>query len=155
SSADCPAGQECVNNRCSPLEGYCTSNTDCPDGQECQNGTCVAPTAEAGCALGTVYFGFDSSELSSESRDTLQASMTCMRERNLRTAQVIGHTDPRGTEEYNLALGERRAQAVVRYLQSLGVAREALNVSSMGEEMSSGTDESSWARDRRAEVQPR
>ncbi len=152
---DCPAGQECVNNRCTPVEGYCTSSGDCPDGQECQNNRCVTSETQAACDLGTIYFEFDSSTLSSTARDTLQGTQGCMRERNLSGATVVGHTDPRGTEEYNLALGERRAQAVVRYLQSLGVARDALSANSMGEEMASGGDEAGWSQDRKAVIQPR
>jgi peptidoglycan-associated lipoprotein len=156
SNADCPAGQECRDNRCSPIEGFCNSASDCPAGQECENNHCVASAAPAAeCELAAVYFGFDSSELSSQSRDVLQSDRSCIEERNLSGVQVIGHTDPRGTEEYNLALGDRRAQAVVRYLQSLGVARDTLRASSMGEEMASGADESGWSRDRRVEVQAR
>ncbi len=156
SNADCPEGQECVNNRCTPSESFCASNSDCPNGQRCENHRCVAESAAApSCETATVYFGFDSSDVSSEGRDALQATTTCMREHNLSGAQVVGHTDPRGTEEYNLALGERRAQAVIRYLQSLGVTRESMSAASMGEELASGADEASWGRDRRAEVQPR
>jgi peptidoglycan-associated lipoprotein len=154
-NADCPAGQECRDHACVSREGYCTTNADCPDGQECQNNVCVAATTAGACDLGTIYFEFDSSELSSTARDTLQQNVSCIRERSLNAVQVVGHTDPRGTEEYNLALGDRRAQSVVRYLQSLGVAGNALNASSMGEEMANGADESGWSHDRRVEMQPR
>ncbi|HEY8432102.1 MAG TPA: OmpA family protein, partial [Sandaracinaceae bacterium] len=63
--------------------------------------------------------------------------------------------DPRGTEEYNLALGERRARAVQSYLQNLGIDASRIHASSMGEEMASGTDEASWARDRRVDFHER
>jgi len=63
---------------------------------------------------------------------------------------LTGTCDPRGTEEYNLALGERRAQSAQQYLKSLGVTGE-ITVSSMGEELATGTDESGWARDRRVD----
>lgn len=155
SSTDCPEGQECVDNRCAPSQGYCMSNDDCPEGQECEHNRCVTPGQRAACDVATVYFPFDSSDLSSESRDKLQATTTCMRQHDLTSAQVVGHTDPRGTEEYNLALGERRAQAVLRYLQSLGLSSDSLNATSMGEEMASGTNDATWSRDRRADVLPR
>jgi peptidoglycan-associated lipoprotein len=74
-----------------------------------------------------------------------------MRERGIRSAQLTGMTDPRGTEEYNLALGERRAQSAQQYLKSLGTDG-SLSVSSMGEEMASGSDEAGWARDRRVDI---
>jgi peptidoglycan-associated lipoprotein len=63
-------------------------------------------------------------------------------------------TDPRGTEEYNMALGDRRAQSAKTYMKALGVAAE-LSASSMGEEIASGTDEGSWARDRRVDIRER
>jgi peptidoglycan-associated lipoprotein len=81
--------------------------------------------------------------------------VTCTRDRSITAVNVVGHADPRGTEEYNLALGDRRARAVVRYLQSLGLRRNNLTASSMGEEMARGYDESSWAQDRRVEMAPR
>jgi peptidoglycan-associated lipoprotein len=68
---------------------------------------------------------------------------------------VTGYCDPRGTEEYNLALGDRRARAVMSYMISLGLDGNAVSASSMGEEMAQGTDEGSWARDRRVEVTAR
>ena len=67
---------------------------------------------------------------------------------------LIGRTDPRGTEEYNLALGDRRAQSAQKYLGSLG-PNAKLTHSSMGEEQATGTDETGWARDRRVDLQER
>ncbi len=61
---------------------------------------------------------------------------------------LSGAADPRGTEEYNIALGERRAQAVRSYLVSLGLDGNSVSTTSVGEEMASGTDEAGWARDR-------
>ena len=67
---------------------------------------------------------------------------------------MTGLTDPRGTEEYNLALGDRRAQSAKKYLESLGVDA-SLTASSMGEELATGSEESSWSRDRRVDFQER
>ena len=67
---------------------------------------------------------------------------------------VVGMTDPSGTEEYNLALGERRANAAVKYLGALGLESKSLKAVSVGEE-SASADESTWSKDRRAEPQER
>jgi len=158
--SDCPAGQRCNDGRCDDIEGYCTSAADCGAGQDCENNRCVtrqsveppppdtgpAPTA---CTLNTVYFGFDSDDLSGGARDGISANARCIRERGIGRVHLTGYTDPRGTEQYNLALGDRRARAVLDYMVSLGVDRNALSASSVGEEMASGTDEGSWSQDRK------
>jgi len=63
--------------------------------------------------------------------------------------------DPRGTEEYNLALGERRAQSAAKYISTINTGQTAISVRSVGEEYASGEDEESWANDRRAEFEQR
>ena len=162
---DCPAGQRCASGACETIPGYCSSNSQCGSGQVCENNLCVAqkegalkpppsPTPTQACELTPVYFDYDSSTLSDSARDQLSRNASCLRERRSRGAQLTGLTDPRGTEEYNLALGERRAQAAQQYLKSLG-AEGDLNASSMGEEMASGADESGWARDRRVDLKPK
>ena len=101
------------------------------------------------CALQTVFFAFDSAELDNSSRAEIQRAVECYRSKGATVRlRLVGATDPRGTEEYNIALGERRAQAVRQYLVSLGVAESKLSVTSVGEELAQGTDESSWAQDR-------
>jgi peptidoglycan-associated lipoprotein len=158
---DCPAGQRCASGACEAIPGYCNSNSQCAAGQVCQNNMCVAqkqaalkpppaPTPAGACELTAVYFDYDSSTLSDSARDQLSRDASCMRERGTRAAQLTGMTDPRGTEEYNLALGERRAQAAQQYMKSLGTDAN-MSVSSMGEEMASGSDEAGWARDRRVD----
>jgi len=165
--SDCPAGQSCVGGACEPISGYCESTQDCPDGQECQDNRCVSPVqsgedfgtstggGETACQLSPVYFGFDADALDGSARSTVQANLTCMRERTLSGIHVTGHCDPRGTEEYNLALGDRRARAVMEYLVSLGADPDVVGASSMGEEMARGTDDTSWSRDRRVEFTAR
>jgi peptidoglycan-associated lipoprotein len=111
------------------------------------------PAASGPCSVESVYFAFDSSELDATARDTLDKDAKCLRERGARGAKVVGMTDPTGTEEYNLALGERRADAAVKYLGALGMEKASLKAVSVGEE-SASSDESSYARDRRAEPQP-
>lgn len=104
---------------------------------------------EEPCAFSTVYFAFNSSDLDASSRSSIQAAAECYRSQNSDVSLLLtGATDPRGTEEYNIALGERRGQSVRSYLISLGMSGNKLSVTSVGEEMATGTDEASWARDR-------
>ena len=165
--SDCTDGQQCNGGRCDAIPGYCRDNTSCPSGQECRANRCsrvvtsqqevpqeehpTPPPAPTGCRIEAVYFDFESSDLSGGTRDQLQSIANCVRERHVAHLQIVGNTDPRGTEEYNLALGDRRARSVRDYLVSLGVNRAALGVTSQGEEMAHGTEESSWARDRRTD----
>ena len=160
--ADCAQGQACAAGRCDAIEGYCNSTADCAPGMDCQGNRCVAPmstdsgTAGPGaCELQAVYFGFDADQLDGAARASAQANVNCMKERGVTALQLTGHCDPRGTEEYNLALGDRRARALGDYLKSLGLDAANVSSTSMGEEMASGTEESSWSRDRRVDVRPR
>jgi peptidoglycan-associated lipoprotein len=159
---DCAPGQHCVEGRCEPIDGYCASAGDCPSGQECRNNRCVAAVTSRvtelpppSCTLSSVYFAYDSSELDASARSTLQANAECIQQRNLVGVRLTGHTDPRGTEEYNLALGDRRAQQVKSYLGNLGIDAARVTTASMGEEMASGEDEAGWARDRRVDFAER
>lgn len=105
--------------------------------------------AEEPCAFETVYFEFDSAELDGSSRTAIQEAVECYRGQNPDASVLLtGAADPRGTEEYNIALGERRGQAVRSYLVSLGMEGNKISVTSVGEEMATGTDEAGWARDR-------
>lgn len=103
--------------------------------------------------LGTVYFAFDSFEVSSESKKDLDANATWLMANSATRVQIEGHTDERGTTEYNLALGERRAGAVKDYLVGKGVSPAQLSTISYGEERPAvqGSDEAAWAKNRRAE----
>jgi len=110
-------------------------------------------TAGGGCELAHVYFEFDSSELDQRAKDVLAQDYDCARKRGLTSLRVTGMTDPQGVEEYNLALGDRRAKAAARYLSALGA--KPPETTSVGEEMASGSDRESWSRDRRAELEAR
>jgi peptidoglycan-associated lipoprotein len=84
--------------------------------------------------LEDVYFDYDKSDLSDQARASLQKNSDWMKKWTSTVVTVEGHADSRGTSEYNLALGERRASAVRDYLTSLGVPAARINVVSMGEE---------------------
>jgi peptidoglycan-associated lipoprotein len=98
-----------------------------------------------------VFFDYDSSTLSSEARSVLDRQADWMGKYSSVKAVVEGHCDERGTREYNLALGERRASAVRNYLIAKGVAGDRVGTISYGKERPEvlGSDESSWARNRR------
>lgn len=103
----------------------------------------------------TIYFDFDSSEIRAESRDVLMAHARYLAANPSTEVVLKGHTDERGTTEYNLALGERRGQAVERYLAVNGVNRQRLETVSYGEERPamSGSSEDAYAKNRRVEIE--
>ena len=100
----------------------------------------------------TIYFGFDQDAIEGQYADLLQAHANFLREHNSTKVLVEGHTDERGTPEYNIALGERRAKAVAKYMQNLGVDASQLSVVSYGEEKPAdpGHTEDAFAKNRRA-----
>jgi peptidoglycan-associated lipoprotein len=100
-----------------------------------------------------VYFDFDRSLLSDAARSTLEASARCLRSASVRVV-VEGNCDERGTADYNLHLGQRRADAVKRYLRHLGVRPSRITTVSFGEERPLCTEptEPCWQRNRRADV---
>jgi peptidoglycan-associated lipoprotein len=102
--------------------------------------------------LAPVFFALDSYDLSAEARGVLEASAKVLRQQSSWQITVEGHCDERGTAEYNLSLGERRALAAKSYLVSLGIAADRLRTVSYGKEFpfDPGHDDSAWAKNRRA-----
>ncbi|MEI6651403.1 MAG: peptidoglycan-associated lipoprotein Pal [Chlorobiaceae bacterium] len=102
--------------------------------------------------LGDVFFDFDSTVLSAEAQNQLKQNGAWLGNNSLKGALIEGHCDSRGTSEYNLALGERRASTAKEYLVRLGVATSRLETVSFGEErpFDAGTGENAWAKNRRA-----
>ena len=115
--------------------------------------------AEAGEAAGTafveenIYFTFDSAILSDQARYILNSKADYLRTYPGVMVTVAGYCDERGTEAYNIALGERRAKSVKDFLVNLGISTNRLNTVSYGEErpVAMGHDEASWAKNRRAQ----
>lgn len=99
-----------------------------------------------------VFFAYDSAQLSSESQQTLERQAAWLKQYPNVNVSVEGHCDERGTREYNLALGERRAAAAKKYLVGLGVAASRLSTISYGKERPAviGSDEAAWGQNRRA-----
>lgn len=113
--------------------------------------------AMAGAAGRIVYFDFDSYVVKDEYRGVIDTNARYLAADGKRRMMVEGHTDERGGREYNLALGQRRAEAVVRAMTLLGAKPEQLEAVSYGKERPAvqGSDESAWAKNRRAELKER
>lgn len=99
----------------------------------------------------TVHFGYDKSDIQDQDRDILQRQAAWLQKYPQVRVTVEGHCDPRGTREYNLGLGARRANAVKEYLVSLGVPSARVDTISYGKErpVCTESDEACWAQDRR------
>jgi peptidoglycan-associated lipoprotein len=162
----CPEGQQCDSGACAPIPGWCNSDSMCASDEMCDLATnrCVPRPVETvetvegpppPCELEAAYFGFDADTLDATATAALDRDRACITERGYTGVTITGMCDPRGTEEYNMALGDRRARAVRDHLQRLGVDRRTMSTRSVGEEMASGSDEYSWSRDRRADLAPR
>ncbi len=102
----------------------------------------------------TVYFEFDKFNLNSKSLQTLKSAVSAMKNNKSIRITIAGHADERGTREYNLALGQRRADAVKDYFVLNGINKNRINVKSYGEERPAayGADENSYSKNRRAEI---
>ena len=100
------------------------------------------------------FFAFDASTLDAEAQEALQRSAAWLRQNPEYRLRVEGHCDDRGTEQYNLALGDRRADTALSYLVTLGIERSRLETVSYGEErpFEEGASESAWAQNRRAHL---
>jgi peptidoglycan-associated lipoprotein len=174
---DCKDGFVCRTNKCVP-KPECAKDADCGEGKKCENDRCVVSRDEAAeaekrrkaaeeeaaraalakeCgdpAAFTIRFGFDQSTLTGEAQGTLQKLSECLKKAAPKRVQVQGHTDERGTTQYNIALGARRAEAARKYLADLGVGAKMETVS-FGKEKPLCTEstEECWAKNRRAEFQ--
>jgi peptidoglycan-associated lipoprotein len=174
SSADCPSGQICQNNRCEAgcdatrpctsqcqtcsnnrcvdIENCCVLNSDCQSGYRCENNRCVPDVACADGRFETIYFDFDESVIRADQESRLEHNAACM---NLRrdAVRIEGHCDERGTDAYNLALGERRARSSKRFMERLGVVSDRMDIISYGESrpVCRQSNESCWRQNRRSE----
>ena len=161
SDGDCAAGQKCRAGACGP---ECTADVDCALGQKCTSNRCVAVDESgdnaggknaANCALEQVRFEFNEFALSDDARTALDHNAECLR--GSTGATIEGHADERGTEEYNLVLSDKRANAAKRYLVGLGLSDQSLGTVGYGEEkpLDDGHADAAWAKNRRAEFKKR
>ncbi len=129
----------------------CSSTSSNMDGEECR--ASASQIEELETKVGDrVFFAFDSSALSSEAQETLRKQAAFMEQNPDLHFTIEGNTDERGTREYNLALGERRANAARQYLIGLGISGNRLTEVSFGKERPAvlGSNEWAWSQNRRA-----
>ena len=115
----------------------------------------LARQPAAAAAVGRiVYFDFDSFVIKDEFKSVVEGNARQLAASKGRKVMVEGHTDERGGREYNLALGQKRAESVVRAMALLGAAEAQMEAVSFGEERpaAQGSDEAAWAKNRRAEI---
>ncbi len=108
--------------------------------------------SEASSDMSTAYFDFDSFQVNEQAKEALRQNAEWLKSHPGSKVRIEGHCDERGTTEYNLALGEKRANAAKRYLVSLGIKRGRISTISYGKERPAdpGHSEEAWAKNRRA-----
>jgi peptidoglycan-associated lipoprotein len=116
----------------------------------------ISPDIRSACGISEpeAFFAFNSSVVRRGDAPVLDKLATCFVSGPLagRRMRLVGHADPRGEDSYNLALGERRATGVKKYLVNAGLGDNQGDVTSRGEMDATGTDETSWSKDRRVDV---
>src|SRR5262249_33086607 len=114
---DCGSGMKCSNARCID-QLSCNASSDCKGGLSCVAGRCAEAVAanRTLCTIERIHFGFNDSTLDSAAMDQLKQDADCINTKGA-SITIEGHCDERGTEEYNLALGDARANSVKKYLE--------------------------------------
>ncbi len=153
-SAAAPAVEAVPVVASAPAGRSCSSDDQCGAKELCVSQRCVAITPELAECRATAHFDFDRSDVRREDQPSLQRAARCFTALSGERAEVEGNCDERGTEQYNIALGFRRAHSVATYLQDLGVPAKGVSEVSYGKERPVCTDvsEACWARNRRADV---
>jgi peptidoglycan-associated lipoprotein len=129
----------------------CSAAKPCPPGKKCNaSGQCE----EDGCTLAKIYYDFNRAFIRTDAKDTLKANIDCINKMTAKKVLVTGHCDERGTTEFNIRLGERRADAARNYLKKLGIAADRFcKVVSKGKDepvVSNATTEEQHQQNRRA-----
>ncbi len=149
---ECGDDARCVSGACKTKT--CSKDADCADDEDCVNGIChkQVSTTNPGvnCSLSTIYFAFDDSGILDSEKARLSANQDCIEKAKGKGVFLVGHTDTSGTEEYNIALSERRAQSVADYLARLGTDPARMQVVPKGETEPTGLGDD---KDRRVEFQ--
>ncbi|MCA9507036.1 MAG: OmpA family protein [Myxococcales bacterium] len=178
---DCTGLNQCINNRCEQLCqadtdcGYekhcedsicvnnCSESVACLEDQTCSNGRCVSQldlesqqdqlTLEGCKKIERIQFDFNRFEIKEDYRSDVQKLAQCLEKHPTLTLSIKGHTDERGTPAYNMALGDKRARAVLSFLQGMGIATARVTTLSLGETepLVKESNEYAWQQNRRAE----
>lgn len=150
-----PAAVEDVSGAETPTE-VAGAETSVLQGEASLSGGDLGPKAAPGTPLAqrVIYFEYDQATLQPQYRPLVDAHAEYLRDHSRLIVTLEGHTDPRGTREYNIALGERRAETVRRIMQLQGVEPQQLEVISYGEERLAreGETETAWREDRRVVI---
>ncbi len=153
---DCGSGNTCQDGKCGVKKISCGGDDDCPEGSACVSGACAAGVArKVKCEMKPVHFDYDQAAIKKGERSAIDDDLQCLQKQAAKKVKVEGHTDERGTTEYNIALGNRRAQAVKKYLKH-AAPDVTVETESFGKEKPAdpGHDEGAWAKNRRAELTP-
>ena len=133
SDKDCDAGFRCDDKKC-VKEDECNDQKPCPPDYDCESNKCV-PTKY--CQMKTIYFDFDEHAIRGDAKGPLKENAECFKNRDVEQGGVnvtlTGHCDDRGTEEYNMVLGEKRAKAARKAIERLGVSKGKMTEESKGE----------------------
>jgi peptidoglycan-associated lipoprotein len=130
----CPAGKMCDANRCVP-EPQCSATKPCPIGQTCNaKGMCEGIPL---CEYVPVYFDFDQHQVRKDQKQNISTNSNCMADRTTKlnqeaTVTLVGHADEMGPEDYNVELGRKRAEAVLKETVKVGIAKNRLSTDSRG-----------------------
>ncbi len=121
-----------------------------------QSQVVISDEIRAACGISDqdAYFAFDSAKIRQQDHGVLAKVAECFRSGPLkgRDLRLVGHADPRGSDEYNMVLGGHRAGSVRDYLATVGLAQSRMSTTSRGEMDATGHDEPTWAKDRRVDV---
>lgn len=152
--ADCPSGKSCQAGRCEAAEpkAECQADADCGAGRACEGGKCVDKGGDC-ASLENIRFDFDKATVRDDAAPVLEHHAGCIKNTPEQQYTVAGNCDERGTSEYNLHLGQRRAEAAKKYLVNLGVPAKNLKTVSYGKErpVCSEQNESCWSQNRNAQ----
>ncbi len=143
--APAPAGKEVVKE---PVQ-----QTPVKESAGKEEAKAVSQQEELRSALEKIFFEFDSSKLTEADRGILAKNAEVMKKDSAAKLRIEGNCDERGSDEYNLALGQKRAEVAKKYLVTMGIAADRLSVISYGKEKPAdpGHDEAAWAKNRRDE----
>jgi peptidoglycan-associated lipoprotein len=154
--AGCASGVKLDDKAGAPVESRnATSGADGAGASQSQVATVdLSKQQAASSAPRIVYFDFDSYVVKDEYRGVVESNAKALNADKKKRIAIEGHTDERGGREYNLALGQKRAEAVAKQLALLGVADNQMEAVSFGKERpaATGSDEAAWAQNRRAEL---
>ncbi len=159
--ADCPGGKACQDGRCvaTAPKAECQADADCGAGRGCEDGRCVTKEAAApGCPSDgkyeSIHFDFDRAVIRAEDGTILAKDAECIKQQKPKRVVIEGNCDERGTVEYNVHLGQRRAESAKKYLVNLGIGAKSLKAVSFGKEkpICTESNEDCWAKNRRGDV---